>query len=410
MAAAIRAAFLERYSTKTVADLAPRGESGARPSVELAFSHAGRDYVLKKQFLTKARCELLIDGGAERLDGEAAENALAALLGFDLPGRGQSKPEQAGIPGCCGSSRARASRSARRLATPRAICEALTRLSGELAAGDGDRLFERVSAERGALLDARNGKPKGVFKDADEALARARSARDDAARQGAVGRGRRPAGRLAPGTWAGAASRALEGAGSAGRRGAHAPGALARERETLEGLRRELAQAASNLGLLQDQVGRDQQDEAELRTLEQQAQAAAERLRQSEAPLARALQQRDAQRAADAARLALTAAQAQADRRDLEQQLRQLDADTERLDGALKAADELIAQGSALKAEVVGIEVPDADLQGLRGIESQRASLRAQLQAVATRLSYRLSRARGRCWTAANWRSTGNCC
>ena len=64
--------------------------------------------------------------------------------------------------------------------------------------------------------------------------------------------------------------------------------ALARERETLEGLRRELAQAASNLGLLQDQVGRDQQDEAELRTLEQQAQAAAERLRQSEAPLARA--------------------------------------------------------------------------------------------------------------------------
>ena len=160
VAAAIRAAFLERYSTKTVADLAPRGESGARPSVELAFSHAGRDYVLKKQFLTKARCELLIDGGAERLDGEAAENALAALLGFDLPGRGQSKPEQAGIPGCCGSSRARASRSARRLATPRAICEALTRLSGELAAGDGDRLFERVSAERGALLDARNGKPR----------------------------------------------------------------------------------------------------------------------------------------------------------------------------------------------------------------------------------------------------------
>ena len=62
--------------------------------------------------------------------------------------------------------------------------------------------------------------------------------------------------------------------------------ALARAR-ALEGLRRELAQAASNLGLLQDQVGRDQQDEAELRTLEQQAQAAAERLRQSEA-LARA--------------------------------------------------------------------------------------------------------------------------
>ena len=313
-------------------------------------------------------------------------------MGFDLPGRGQSKPEQAGIPGCCGSSRARASRSARRLATPRAICEALTRLSGELAAGDGDRLFERVSAERGALLDARNGKPKGVFKDADEALARARSARDDALRAkaqldadvdrlAALRQEHGQAQQAEP--WKALEARAAEARTRLA--------ALARERETLEGLRRELAQAASNLGLLQDQVGRDQQDEAELRTLEQQAQAAAERLRQSEAPLARALQQRDAQRAAaDAARLALTAAQAQADRRDLEQQLRQLDADTERLDGALKAADELIAQGSALKAEVVGIEVPDADLQGLRGIESQRASLRAQLQAVATRLSYRL--------------------
>ena len=161
VAAAIRAAFLERYSTKTVADLAPRGESGARPSVELAFSHAGRDYVLKKQFLT-ARCELLIDGGAERLDGEAAENALAALLGFDLPGRGQSKPEQAGIPGLLWIQQG----EGQSLSAPAGhaqghLREALTRLSGELAAGDGDRLFERVSAERGALLDARNGKAQG---------------------------------------------------------------------------------------------------------------------------------------------------------------------------------------------------------------------------------------------------------
>ena len=187
--------------------------------------------------------------------------------------------------------------------------------------------------------------------------------------------------------------------------------ALARERETLEGLRRELAQAASNLGLLQDQVGRDQQDEAELRTLEQQAQAAAERLRQSEAPLARALQQRDAQRAAaDAARLALTAAQAQADRRDLEQQLRQLDADTERLDGALKAADELIAQGSALKAEVVGIEVPDADLQDCAGSKASGPACAPSCRPWPRGCRTDWSRARGRCWTAANWRSTGNCC
>ena len=46
VAAAIRAAFLERYSTRTVSDLAPRGERDARPGVELAFSHGGHDYQL----------------------------------------------------------------------------------------------------------------------------------------------------------------------------------------------------------------------------------------------------------------------------------------------------------------------------------------------------------------------------
>ncbi len=79
VAAAIRAAFLERYSTSKVADLAPHGESGARPTVELSFAHGGHQYVLKKQFLSRARCELLIDDGAQRLDGEEAENALARI-------------------------------------------------------------------------------------------------------------------------------------------------------------------------------------------------------------------------------------------------------------------------------------------------------------------------------------------
>ena len=251
-----------------------------------------------------------------------------------------------------------------------------------------------------------------MFKDADEALARARSARDDALRAkaqldadvdrlAALRQEHGQAQQAEP--WKALEARAVEARTRLA--------ALARERETLEGLRRELAQAASNLGLLQDQVGRDQQDEAELRTLEQQAQAAAERLRQSEAPLARALQQRDAQRAAaDAARLALTAAQAQADRRDLEQQLRQLDADTERLDGALKAADELIAQGSALKAEVVGIEVPDADLQDCAGSKASAPACVPSCRPWPRDCRTDWSRARGRCWTAANWRSTGNCC
>ena len=57
--------------------------------------------------------------------------------------------------------------------------DALTQLSGELAGGDGDRLYERVAAERGALLDARNSRPKGVYKEAEDALARATAERDE---------------------------------------------------------------------------------------------------------------------------------------------------------------------------------------------------------------------------------------
>src|SRR5690606_38439661 len=98
VAAAIRAAFLERYKTSKVADFAPFGASGSRPTVELEFDCAGHRYTLRKSFLTRPRCELLVDG-AGRLEGERAEEALAALLGFAYPAKGQSRPEHAGVPG-----------------------------------------------------------------------------------------------------------------------------------------------------------------------------------------------------------------------------------------------------------------------------------------------------------------------
>src|SRR5690606_17890465 len=72
IAAAVRAAFLERYNTTKLGDFLPHGLAGARPAVELEFGWQGRTYRLTKAFMTKSRCELVIDG-AERLDGEAAQ-------------------------------------------------------------------------------------------------------------------------------------------------------------------------------------------------------------------------------------------------------------------------------------------------------------------------------------------------
>ncbi len=393
VAAAIRSAFLERYSTSKVADLAPHGESGARPSVELEFTHAGHSYVLKKQFLSRARCELLIDGGAQRLDGEEAENALAALLGFELPGRGQSKPDLAGIPGLLWIQQGDGQNLQEAAGHAGAhLREALTQLSGELASGDGDRLYERVAAERGALLDARNGRPKGVYKEAEDALTRAAAERDECAQAMAqlnadvdrLAELRRDHERAQAGEpWKDFEAKAAEARARLA--------ALAKEREAFDGLRREQAQAAQTLALLQDQVRRDQQDEAELQSLASEARAARARVEAAREPLARAQQQRQAHAAAvDAARQRVTSVQAVADRRDLEHQLLQLGVEIERLDGALKEVTALIEQGSALKAETMRIEIADADIEALRKSERELANLQLQQQASATRLSYQL--------------------
>lgn len=391
VAAAIRAAFLERYSTRTVSDLAPRGESGARPGVELAFSHGGHDYQLKKYFLSRARCELLIDNGAQRLEGEEAENTLAALLGFELAARGQSKPDLAGVPGLLWIQQG----DGQNLQTAAGhagghLREALTQLSGELASGDGDRLYERVAAERASLLDARNGRPKGIYKDAEDALAAAQAERDQCAQAKA---------QLDADVDRLAALRAEHARAEAGQpwkdleaRAAEARArlaAVAKEREAFEGLQREQRQAAQTLAVLQEQVRRDQQDETELQALVAQAQAARAAVQEAQEPLARARRLRDTHvAAAEQARQRVAAVQAVVDRRDLQQQLDQLARDIERLDGALEEATRLIEQGSTLKAEAVRIEIADADIQALRKSERALGDLQLRQQAIATRLSY----------------------
>lgn len=393
VATAIRAAFLERYSTSKVADLAPRGESGARPSVELAFTHAGHGYVLKKQFLSRARCELSIDDGAQRLDGEEAENALAALLGFELPGRGQSKPDLAGIPGLLWIQQGDGQnlQEAAGFAGTH-LRDALTQLSGELASGDGDRLFERVSAERGALLDARNGRPKGAYKEAEDALARAMAERDECAQ--AMAQLDADVDRLAQLRLEHDRAQAAEPWKDFEAKAAQARArlaALAKEREAFDNLRREQAQAAQTLALLQEQVRRDQQDESELNALMQEARAARARVDAAQEPLARAQQQRQAHgAAAESARQRVASAQALADRHDLSLQLAQLSPEIERLDSALKEVTALIQQGSTLKSEAVRIEIADADIDALRKAERESANLQLRQQAIATRLSYRL--------------------
>lgn len=365
----------------------------ARPSVTVDFTHDGHAYSLRKQFLHRARCELLIDGGAQRHEGEEAENLLARLLGYEFAGRGLSRPEHAGVPGLLWIQQG----EGQTLLAPAGhagmhVRAALTEVSGELAATDGDRLFERVAAERAALLDARGGKPKGAYKEAEEAWARAREqcetlaaakrqVDDDVDRLARLRAEYERAQREQP--WQAMAERAaqarqrLEG--------------IARERQALEQLQRELAQADETLALLAEQVGRDQHDAEALAQLRNDAQAAQQAMEPARAALER-VQAGQGELAAQVAhwRERLACAQAGAERGDLAEQLARLQADAQRQQQALQQAAELAAAVAGHQAQLAESAIDADTVARLREQERLLNELRAQQRAMATRLHHRL--------------------
>ncbi|MGI4861317.1 MAG: AAA family ATPase [Janthinobacterium lividum] len=407
IATAIRAAFLERSRTRTVTDFAPWGTSGARPSVEIDFRIGERTYALRKSFLTRSRCELVIGtahsdgapgpsrtGAPTRLDGEAAEDALATLIGFEFPAKGQSQPKQAGVPGLLWIRQG----EGQELVDPAAhagshLRDALQRLSGEMASADGDRLFARVSAERGELLDARLGRPKGIYREAEDALAasqervaelRQKKAQlDSDVDQLAQLRAAHQA-VAAEQPWA-----AFEAQADAARRRL---AALAEARDQALALRREQTQAEALQAELHARVQRDQHDDdalaAELRAAAAQGVAAAE----ARALLDDARTRYDAQAAALAqARERQAAAQALAERRDVDAQLAAWRREAGQLEATLAEAARLQGDIEALETVLQSdAQAPPspADLDALRRVEQALAECRIRQEAAATRLHY----------------------
>ncbi|MDQ2779441.1 MAG: AAA family ATPase, partial [Pseudomonadota bacterium] len=158
---AIRAAFFERHRSSSVEHLRPWGDASATPTVEVAFDIGTRRYRLSKSFLGKKRCDLAIDGQAA-LDGVAAEDHLAQLLGFGFPGKGASSPEHMGIPGLLWI----------RQGTSHELAGAVTHAAdhlrqvlgeslGDLTSSGGDTLLHAVESERNELLTPSSSKPKG---------------------------------------------------------------------------------------------------------------------------------------------------------------------------------------------------------------------------------------------------------
>jgi DNA repair exonuclease SbcCD ATPase subunit len=167
---AIRAAFFERHRSTAVEDLRPWGDSSASPTVELEFDFEGKRYRLLKSFLGRKRCVLETEG--QTLEGVEAEDHLARLFGFTFAAKGASKPEHWGIPGLLwveqGTGQDLDVSHARGHLHDALVAQSGSEqnsTAGELAATGGDQLLATLQAERRELLTG-TGKPRGALADA----------------------------------------------------------------------------------------------------------------------------------------------------------------------------------------------------------------------------------------------------
>lgn len=158
---AIRAAFFERYRSKSAEDLAPWGDSSAAPTVELVFEYNQQHWQLDKRFLKRHRCDLQV--GGTTFSGEEAEEKLAELLGYQFPKKGASKEEHWGIPGLLWVEQGSGQDIEKAVQHAGGhLKSALNNLVGEVASSGGDDVIQTVEQQRKELLTA-TGRPRGDY-------------------------------------------------------------------------------------------------------------------------------------------------------------------------------------------------------------------------------------------------------
>lgn len=94
---ALRAVLFEKYSSKAYPiTVLQNDRNQAGPVVELAFDLDNGSYRITKRFIKKPYARLSCPDG-RTLEGDAAEDMLRNLLGFDEPGKTGAKPETLGM-------------------------------------------------------------------------------------------------------------------------------------------------------------------------------------------------------------------------------------------------------------------------------------------------------------------------
>ncbi len=388
---AIRAAFLDRYRSAGVADLQPWDDAAASPEVEVAFEWQGTSHLLRKRFLQRKRCELLL--GDRRLENDEAEAWLARWLGFELAAKGASRAEHWGVPGLLWIEQGTGHEVQSAVGhAGEHLRQALGDALGEVASSEGDDVREAVLAERDVLLTRAQGKPTGPLLQAQQALAAAGERLETlqaraAAYAQAVDRLAGLRATVAAGErdtpWAALEARAAQAQARLAEVGALHERAE-QDRATLRGVESELAllqaQAADDRALAEDAAAR------------QAAAAAAEaaRAEADAAATAAAARLGAALEARGAAQAAAAGAGQAALRGALAAQVDEHVARAARLAQALGQARELAARLAQARAAQAQAALTEADLAPLRRAEDAWREARIRQDAVATQLRFEL--------------------
>ena len=168
--AALQAVLFERHRSQAqaVKSFQPAGHAGAAPRVALQFEVNGQPHRIEKRFLRRPSAELALPDG-RRLHGEAAEEALEALLG-GAGGERRSPPEVFGIWGLLWVRQGQSFVLPEIASGARATLESMLDAEvGEVLGGDhGGALLARLDDALHELI-YKAGRPRGRYKEADDA-------------------------------------------------------------------------------------------------------------------------------------------------------------------------------------------------------------------------------------------------
>ena len=163
---ALRAVLFEKYSSKAQPITALQNDRNqAGPVVELAFELDDGLYGITKRFIKKPYARLSCPDG-RTLEGDAAEDTLRNLLGFDEPGKTGAKPETLGMWNVLWVQQGQSFGALDLPDSARSnLHSALESEVGTVLGGRrGRALPQAIEKQLGELITS-NGRPRGSYKD-----------------------------------------------------------------------------------------------------------------------------------------------------------------------------------------------------------------------------------------------------